>query len=684
MYKVKILLLSVLFFVSSCSSVFNRRVPANGPDFAENLTRQAWNTLSTARKNDVETIKLNVAKFLLYASYKEDNEKVEIFSAAREYLKLEASKLSENIKVEAAGGSSFFEFNHPPSWTLESEVKYMINEVSSKERFFSSEVIDASILAFSKLNLNTIGFDGDFGIGAGEEAKDFLKSLQHVHSDRESTLLIMSKFEEKIDTYMKKIQNVGTELSESGQLSFNDPDAKKFITKFLDYYYSNVGMDTIKNILNDAMMLKKEPTRLEMIGVMFMNSGPGLGKTLQQLGKDPSVGGALSEVIEVIEDAGKEVPLYLVEDVVKRDKGGYIIKDISKHALGTGTMAQVNKAELIRGKNSRPIALRFLKPGIEKSAENDIKVLRNFVEEMGTSGELDSGFMPTARRLVDSIGDFLNSELDISDAINKQQLAKKVYTRSSRIKVDGVNYDFKTNVPDVYPPKRGKKTMLHLQEYITFGKKYSEIQNLNQQRVVARGIMSAWFEEALLDSGYIHSDLHQGNFTVHLKKENKIEVTLFDFGMSETLDMKTRRSFVFIGAGAELKNPKLIAKGLLAIDGNEGVRSKRAALTKIVSSKIDDFEEAAEWILWALKEGHLVSDKLGTLARGGTMVKQLADLTGDKDFADVVIKDLMVDKIKSVYFKKGYSFPLTRKEVLSLSSSYAGFSCRNGIRSFFD
>ncbi|WP_127717516.1 AarF/UbiB family protein [Halobacteriovorax sp. HLS] len=684
MYILKIILFAISLFITSCSSVSNLRVPANNAQIAANLSRQAWENLSIDRKSEVEIVKLNAAKFLLHASYKSDDEKVAIFNTAREYVKSESTKLSENIKTEALGGSSFYEFSHPPSWTLQSEVNYMIKQVESQERFFSTEVMDASLYAFSQVNLDTINFGGDFGVPVDEEAREFLKSLQHANSDRETTLLVMSKFEEKLDTYLRKIQNVGTELAESGQLAFDDPEAKKFLTKFLDYYYSNVGMDTIKNIFNDTMMFKREPTRLEMIGVMFMNSGPGLGKTLQQLGKDPAIGGALSEVIEVLEDAGKEVPHYLIEELVKKDKGGYVIKDISKNALGTGTMAQVNKATMVNGSREKTIALRFLKPEIEQSAQNDIKVLRSFVEEMGRTGELDSGFMPTARKLVDSIGEFLNSELDIPEAIKKQQLAKKVYSRSNKVMIDGTSYDFKINVPAVYPPKRGKKTKLHLQEFVTFGKKYSEIEDLGKKKAVARGIISAWFEEALLDSGFIHSDLHQGNFTVHLKRGNKVEVTLFDFGMSETLDLNTRRSFVFIGAGAELKNPKLIARGLLAIDGNENIRAKHKALTQVIKARIDDFEEPSEWILWALKEGHLVSDKLGTLARGGTMVEQLADLTGDAEFADNVIEDLMINKVKSEYFRSGYSFPLTRKEVLSIASNYASFSCRNGIRSFFD
>jgi hypothetical protein len=684
MYKYFVILISLSLFLSSCSTDVTKRRPASNDNYAQQFLETSWQGLSTARKTEVETVKLNTAKFLLHASFRSDDEKVEIFNNAREYFRHQVSKVSENIKKEKLSNRlDFYEVSHPPVWNLKEEVSYMVNEIRAEERFFSSEVVDTSLAAFSRVDLDQFDLSNSLGVPVDEEAKEFLRVLQGAQNDRESTLLIMDKFEQKASTYFKKIKNVGTELSESGQLAFDDPEAKKFLTKFLDYYYSNVGTDTIKNILNDVMMLKAEPTKLEMIGIMFMNSGPGLGKTLQQLGKDPSVGGALSEVIEVLEDSGKEVPQHLVQRVVDADRGGHVIKDISKHSLGTGTMAQVNKATMVKGSREKVIALRFLKPGIEEDAANDIRVLKGFIEEMGRTGELDESFMPTARKLVESIGDFLNSELDIEDAIRKQLTAKRVYSRKVTIPMDGKNYKFKINVPAVYPAKKGKSSKLHLQEFVTFGKKYSEIENQTKKKVVANGIMSAWFEEALLDSGFIHSDLHQGNFTVHLKRGNNVEVTLFDFGMSETLDLKTRRSFIFIGAGSELKNPKLIAKGLLVMD-NKDTKANIKALTKVIRARIDDFEEASEWILWAIKEGHLQSDKLGTLARGGTLVSQLADLTGDREFAGNVIEDLMINKIKSEYFARGYDFPLTRGEVLGIGTNYAGFTCRNGIRNFFD
>lgn len=684
MYRALIIILFISLNLTSCSIDRGRR-PSSNDNLISSLSSQAWQNLSAARKAEVEVVKLNTLKFLLYASFKTDDEKVEIFSHAREYFRVQLSKISHNIKVESLNRApeEFYKFSHPPVWNLHEEVQYMISEVPKEESYFTEANMNRALRLFSSVDLEQIEFEERLGVPVNEEAVEFVKTLQQAQSDRESSLLLIKKFEEKAEGHFSRIQNVGTELSRSGQLSLHDPDAKKFVVSFLDYYYSNVGMDTVKNILNDTMMLGHEPNRLEMMEIMFKNSGPGMGKTLQQLGKEPSVGGALSEVLEVLEDSGKEVPLYLIERIVKKDKGGFTLKEISKHALGTGTMAQVNSAIMVNPRSEKKVALRFLKPGIEKDAANDIRVLRDFIEHMGVSGEIDASFLPTARKLVGSIGSFLNSELDIGEAIQKQQTAKKVYTRKSKIIVDGVTYDFSLKVPKVYAPKRGKKTSLHIQEFVKFGKKFSDIEDESKKMVVSKGIMSAWFEEALLDSGYIHSDLHQGNFTVHLKSPKRVEVVLFDFGMSETLSLQTRRAFIFIGAGTELSNAKLIAKGILVMDGKD-TRANIKKLTRVIEANSEGFDSPEQWILWAIKEKHMESDELGTLARGGALVSQLGKITGEDELHKQVIEDLMVNKIKSEYFTRGFEFPLSRGEVLNIGRSYAGDSCSRAIRSLFN
>lgn len=677
-------LLVTLIFIS-CTSNLNNKDLRNPDSLTQELRNSgalAWENLSEARKAEVNTVRTNLMKFMLEASFKSDEEKYQIVKNAERYLEVETTKVMLNIKTEklSPNNMTFYKIEAPPAWTLKEEVKWL-TEMSQAETIATPIRADVVYSTLASMNIDQIDAGNELSAIVNEDISNFVAAVKSSNSQRTIPLLVVNKFEERLDEYFEKIKNLGTELKASGQLDLGNPEAEKFLVLFLDYYYSNVDQDVIKNIINDIIVLGREPESMEMVKLMFQNSGPGLGKTLQQLGKEPSMGESLQEVIEVLEDDGKPVPYHLVKKIVDEDEAGFVITNISKNPLGTGTMAQVNKAKLKQGNKKIDIALRFLKPGIEKRADDDIRILKDFIERMGEEGELSEDFLPTARKLVESISEFLKSELDIPDAIKKQEYANQAYEGIVKVKQDGKVYDIDINVPDVYKPKDGKKTNLHLQEFVTFGKKYSEIENIKSRKVIAEAIMRAWFQEGLIDSGFIHSDLHQGNFTVNKIGQSTGQVTLFDFGMSETLRLDTRKAFLLIGSGAQFSNAKLIADGMAV--GRNLSKSKKKALIKAIESQIDKIKKSEEWIIWGLREGHLVNDQLGTLARGGTLVSQLGRLVDDEEMAENIVEDLLKENIRKGYFSLNYNFPLSRTEVLRVGMASVGDSCSSAIRKFF-
>jgi len=654
-------------------------VPDSYNDEINIIAQNQWKNLKQARKNEVYKVRNNLIKFMLDSCYKTDAQKIEGFKKAQAYLIDSTEKLAFNIKKDKLNNSDIYKLIlDPPRWTLKDEVDWMNDEIKATNPS-ALEVDSSSYLSHvSGIDLSSLPDVEGNEVFSSSDLKELMSALNSNNASDEVPLLVVNKFETKVTTYFDKIRNLGSELAATGQVNFGNEEAEKFFVKFLDYYYSNVDISVIKNILNDVIDIGREPTQMELVQVMFKNSGPGLGKTLQQMGKDPNMGDSLAEVISVLEDDGKAVPQYLVERTVKSDKGGFKISGISEKPLGTGTMAQVNKAVLERNSKKETIALRFLKPGIDKRVEEDLKILKDFIEKMGNEGELSEDFLPSARKLVESISTFLKSELDIVDAIKKQDYARKVYEQKVKVTVDSKNFDIDIKVPKVYYPANGKKSKLHLQEFIEFGSKYSSIDDKFTKTAVARAIMKTWFDEALIKSGFVHSDLHQGNFTVRKITPESAEVVLFDFGMSETLTKETRQSFILIGAGVEFKKPALIVDGILMMDNKEVPKAKRKELLEKVTAEIGNIEQTEEWIIWALKEGHLKNDQLGTLARGGVLVSQLGKIVGEETMHEDIVEDLLAKNALKAFGKKS-DFPLTKGQVFRIGTS----SCARSIKSFF-
>lgn len=671
------ILILILLTVFSCAQIENRS-PSNIQEDINYIASAAFKKAIKTQESDVNIVKKNLKKIFLNAAYKSDAQKIEAFKLAQTYLYDSLKKISQNIKnEELKNAEAKLVILDPPTWTLEDEVSWIKKQVV-KNNDGLNDYLKPLLTEVSKLSIAEPANFESSEFWTKEDFKLFMDALKSENSDTEVPLATMKVFENKISVYFDKVRNVGTELSNSGQIEFPDPEAKKFFVKFLDYYYSNVDMSVIKNILNDVSDIGREPTQNELVSIMFKNSGPGLGKTLQQLSKEPNVGESLKQLVGFLEDDGKKVPLYLIEELVRKDKGNFKISKISVDPLGTGTMAQVNKAQLLINGQKRDVALRFLKPGIEKRVDEDLKILAGFVEQMVQEGEFEDDFIPSARKLVESISEFLKSELSITDAIKKQDFAHKVYTRQSELKINKIKYKMKIKVPEVYYPENGTQTKLHVQEFITFGEKFSKIEDEGIKEAVARYIMTTWFDEALLKSGFIHSDLHQGNFTVRNITKDSAEVVLFDFGMSEILTKDTRQSFILIGAGAELKNPKLIVQGLEMMD-KEGISKEvKEQMLKKVKANIHNINETEQWIVWALKEGYLKNDQLGTLARGGVLISQLGKIIEKDSIAEEIVQGLLSKNAYKAFAIKN-EFPLTRGQVLKLGVS----SCFYSIKSFF-
>jgi ubiquinone biosynthesis protein len=654
--------------------------------------------ISVERKSEMSIVQENLLKYLIEATHGDEAHKLKTYKSATTYFNKVYPLILGNIREEKNGGSAFKEITRAPLWTLKDELEYLNQEVAKlPEPPVKIELVEGmKLLSPFYKNLSdesrsqlsnqygksvTKVFGQEFNLHSSFEEIETL--ITNEGSEKEKILSTINLVENKLKNHEKKIRSIGSEIAKSGKVDMGNVQIR-LVVRFMDYYFNKIPDDVIKTIMSELVTGGPRLPEEEIMKIIFKNTGPGLGKVLQQIGKEKGVGGEFSKLMSVLESSGKEVPYHLVERVVKGDKGGFEIRSLDKKPLGTGTIAQVNKAKLWDNNVEKEIALRFLKPGVEKRCKEDIQILRQFVPDnealFKAEGVEDIKIVST---LIDSVEKFLNEEVDLSIAVERQKTAYEIYNRSVKVSSNPKFDMLEMRVPEVYVAPNGKSN-LHVQEFASGGVKFNDLSDAATKKVVAQEMIRMWFEEALFRSGFLNADLHQGNFRVVLVEENnKIKVLLYDFGLSSTLTKEDQRAFMLVGAGAYLKSPKTIAEGLLvSMQSNDSAMREKLIKDIAAEMKVRNMQPEG-WIAWCVQKNYFVSDKLGALARGSLLLKQLPESVGDTEmFKETIIKTALANLKRSVA-DRDYEFPLKKIDLVKIGLIQVKNSCVDMFRSFF-
>ena len=655
--------------------------------------------ISQARKSEISILQENLVKYLIAATNSPEAHRVQIYREATHYFNRIYPLVLNNIREEKKGGKIFTEIVKAPLWTLKDELEYLNTEANKHSAPivkvdliegmkmlspFYKELNEESRQRLNQEYSNNVSkvFGQDFDLHPSFEEIDELLSKEG--NEKEKINSIVALVEKKLSKHEQKIRKLGSEIAKSGQVDMKNVQIR-LVVRFMDYYFNKIDDSVIKTILSELVSAGGKLPEEEVMKIIFKNTGPGLGKVLQQIGKEKGVGGEFSKLMSVLESSGKEVPYHLVKRVIETDLGGFEVKSVEARPLGTGTIAQVNKAKLWDENVEKEVALRFRKPGVEQRCKEDIKILRQFVPDnealFREEGVEDTKVIST---LIDSVEKFLDEEVDFQIAVEKQKKAYEIYNRSVKVAANAKFEMLEMKVPNVYTPPKGKSN-LHIQEFATGGVKFADLTDVATKKIVAQEMIRMWFEEALFKSGFLNADLHQGNFRVVLIEENnKIKVLLYDFGLSSTLTKEDQRAFLLLGAGAHLKSPKIISEGLLAsMQTNDA--ALKAKLIKDIKEEmaISPSKKAEDWVAWCVQKNYFVSDKLGAFARGSLLLKQLPESVGDTEmFKDTIVKSAFKNLTHS-FADRDYDYPLKKIDLLKIGLTAGHRSCVDLISRFF-
>lgn len=688
MKKITSLLLSFILIFVSCQTPKAQRSIASQVDLELlNQLISKVKSLSPEREAEIKIMRNNLLKYMIQASYRPDADKLRILEEANRYFQYAGSQIHHNLLMELEGAApeKFATVIKPPRWTLNEEIKFLNREVNEFAAYYDIQQMQGAARTFLSLYQSAGGLIPYMDKDQSHAVNVMMQGFLDQELTDKNRLQLMNRVEEEINPYIKRIRNIGDELVDDSFLHFNDKEFDYVIKKFISDYYRQIDIDVVKSILSTLTEMKPNAPPKEMAAILFQYAGPGLGKTLQQLGKEPAVGAEIQKILATLESDGLSVPPHMVHDIIAKDKA-YEFISVEDTPLGTGTMAQVHAAKVRINGEEKQVVVRFLKPGVEEASMKDITFVKQFITDIQNDPNVDLAKMPDIDKIIKSSEGFLYKELDIQGTIQRQMQAQKVYQRSIKVNVtDGTQALVEFKVPAVYPPPKGKKSNLHVQEFVTHGKKFADLEKAGDQEAVARAMLDLWFSEALFRSGYIHADLHQGNFTVLLaENNNKIEVAIFDYGISAELPSQTREAFMMIAAGAQMHDSELLARGLLSVEQTTVDKQARRELSKLITAEMKNHKwEPEQWIMWAVKNGYLTNEELGSLARGGTLILQLPVTIGKFDLAK---KDLMqVSKREFLAWISGKrkDFPLKLNNLARISWSATRFGCHEVLSKIF-
>jgi len=268
------------------------------------------------------------------------------------------------------------------------------------------------------------------------------------------------------------------------------------------------------------------------------NKNTDLSKTLRKLGptwiklgqflstRPDIIGRDLSDKLKNLQDKVEPFTIARAKEILQNEfKEDY--KNIFIEIMPSETaasIAQVHKGKVKLNNEEYDVAIKILRPNIEKEIKRDLK---NFF----VAAKIIERFSKEAKRLrlieiVKTLAESLSMEIDLRLEAAAQ----------SEIRENVINDDY-FNVPDVYWDLTRKNILISDWVDAIPAKDLNKIteEGFNKKRI-GKNILKTFLTTSIRD-GLFHADMHQGN--LFIEKEEKIIAV--DFGIVGHLDFESKQ-----------------------------------------------------------------------------------------------------------------------------------------------
>ena len=277
---------------------------------------------------------------------------------------------------------------------------------------------------------------------------------------------------------------------------------------------------------------------LKLLLFVKKNKNTDLSKTLKKLGptwiklgqflstRPDIIGKDLSDKLKKLQDKVEPFTITKAKEILqkefKEDYEDIFIEIMPSEAAAS--IAQVHKGKVKLNNEKYDVAIKILRPSIEREIKRD---LRNFF----VTAKIMERFSKEAKRLrlvevVKTLAESLSMEIDLRLEAAAQ----------SEIRENVINDDY-FNVPDVYWDLTRKNILISDWVDAIPAKDMNKIteEGFNKKKI-GKNILKTFLTTSIRD-GLFHADMHQGN--LFIEKEEKIIAV--DFGIVGHLDFESKQ-----------------------------------------------------------------------------------------------------------------------------------------------
>jgi ubiquinone biosynthesis protein len=233
-----------------------------------------------------------------------------------------------------------------------------------------------------------------------------------------------------------------------------------------------------------------------------------------------------------LQDQVPPVPFPEIRRLIEAESGQppeRLFESIDEKALAAASVAQVHSARL---KSGEQVAVKVIRPGIQKRIRKDIQVMYYFADRFERS--FDLGRIVGAVNLVKEFERTIFRELDMLIEAGNIERFSRSFAEIDEICIPGVYWDFTSRSVLVMEHVEGIK-MDRVDEIRRLG--------IDPQEVAMIGLRS--FSRQLMSAGIFHADPHPGNTIVMPDGR----VGLVDFGIVGYLDEETMMQIAHLFLG---------------------------------------------------------------------------------------------------------------------------------------
>ncbi len=312
---------------------------------------------------------------------------------------------------------------------------------------------------------------------------------------------------------------IARKLSTSGAVdTINQVYNLPFIIKI---FFDLMSIGSSKKIFNDNRKPgEKLCIALENMGTTFIKLGQFLATRPDIIGEE------LANNLEKLQDKLPAFDTFEAKKIIKKEVGLTQFENILElsEPIAAASIAQVHIAKIKNENQNKDVAIKILRPNIEKKFNEELDALMLFAYIVENT-------VSKAKRLklievVHLLREITNIEMDLRF---EAAAANELYENTKN--------DQGFNVPQIYWNYTSKKILtLDKVDGISI-REHEKIKELGiDTKILAENLIQHFLKQAVRD-GFFHGDMHQGNLFVD-KKGNIIPV---DFGIMGRLDKNNRK-----------------------------------------------------------------------------------------------------------------------------------------------